>query len=231
MFDFFTNTIKKTSSKDVKIEALKTSLLHDSEMLQLIDLGAGSRISKNASRSVSSITKHASTPSKFSRFLLRLIEKYDCTEVVELGTSLGLNTLYISKASKVNITTLEGDPTIAQKAQGHFNEFNRTNIKVVVGNIDKTLQNVINSYQSIDLAYIDANHRYEPTLRYFEALLTKTHERSIIVIDDIHWSKQMAQAWKEIKTHRKVSVSVDIFDAGILFFDPKLEKEDYVLSF
>jgi predicted O-methyltransferase YrrM len=102
---------------------------------------------------------------------------------------------------------------------------------VIIGNIDQTLPDVLKRLKQIDLVYIDANHRYEPTLRYFESLLPLLHEKSLVVIDDIHWSKEMNEAWDVIKDRTEVSLSIDLFEAGLLFFDPNIEKSDYILKF
>lgn len=199
--------------------------------IEVKDLGAGSRVSKNNIRSIGSIAKHATTPSKFSRLLSKTIDHFGYTEVLELGTSLGINTLYLSQKKEVNITTFEGDPIIAGLATSHFEKLGRANIEVIIGNIDQTLPDVLKRSKQIDLVYIDANHRHEPTLRYFESLLPFLHEKSLVVIDDIHWSKEMNEAWVVIKESAEVSLSIDLFEAGLLFFDPNIEKSDYILKF
>lgn len=197
----------------------------------MTDFGAGSRVSNHRTRSIGSIAKHATTPSKFSRFLSQSIAHFGYTEIIELGTSLGINTLYLSQKEEVNVTTFEGDPAIAELAQGHFERFERENIEMIIGNIDETLPSALEKFKRIDLAYLDANHRYEPTLNYFDMLLPLTYEKSMIVIDDIHWSKEMNAAWEVIKNRPEVTLSIDLFEAGLLFFDPNLEKADYILNF
>jgi len=83
----------------------------------------------------------------------------------------------------------------------------------------------------LDFAFLDGNHRKAPTIQYFEACLEKTNDQSIIVLDDIHWSKEMEEAWETIKSHSKVFVSIDLFEVGILILNPKLEKQEYILRF
>jgi hypothetical protein len=78
---------------------------------------------------------------------------------------------------------------------------------------------------------MDANHRYQPTLQYFERLLPKINETSIVVLDDIHYSREMEQAWQELKKHRIVYGSADLFRCGILFFDPSLNKQHVILQY
>jgi hypothetical protein len=77
---------------------------------------------------------------------------------------------------------------------------------------------------------MDANHHYEPTLKYFNWLLPVIHSMSIIIMDDIHYSAEMEKAWEEIKNHEQVHASIDLFRCGILFFDPSLNKQHVVLQ-
>ncbi|HNR16193.1 MAG TPA: SAM-dependent methyltransferase, partial [Chitinophagaceae bacterium] len=84
----------------------------------------------------------------------------------------------------------------------------------------------------IDFAFIDGNHRQEPTERYFNQLLPKMHHESILVFDDIHWSSEMEQVWKTIKDHPSVRCTVDLFFIGVVFFrDEFREKQHFSIRF
>ena len=216
---------------DPNIEALRHQLKKRSQPLEIKDYGAGSRVNDRQIRQVKDIAKTASTPPQFSALLHLLIEHFEFTTVLELGTSLGLNSLYMSKDPKRALITFEGDPQLCQMASTHFEQFDRKNIQLVQGNIDDSLQPTLNGLSTIDMAYIDANHRYKPTLTYYQAIFEKCHPKSMIVLDDIHWSKEMNQAWEAIKARPEVSVSIDLFEGGLLFFDPDLTPGHYVLKF
>lgn len=231
MFDLFTQVISKPSDKDNEIEALRFALTHSRKAIEITDFGAGSRVSGKTNRSIGSIAKYSTTPSKFSRFLTKAINYYGYSNILELGTSLGINTLYMSSPSPTHVTTFEGDPTLAEIARKHFDNFGRENIDLIVGNIDKTLPEQLKTLGPIDIAYLDANHRYAPTLHYYELIQPLTHKKSMIVIDDIHWSKEMNQAWYELKNRSEVTLSIDLFEGGLLFFDPNIQKADYILKF
>ena len=100
-----------------------------------------------------------------------------------------------------------------------------------LGNIDERLPEELAKLDTFSLAYLDANHRYAPTLHYFELLLEKAGEKSILIFDDIHWSAEMEKAWIAIIQHPAVSLSLDLYEAGILFLDPRLQKEHYVVAY
>lgn len=233
LYSFYEDIIRGSKfSEQIEIESLRTKHLKNNQVIKINDLGAGSRVQNSNRRKISQIAKHSSTPAVFSRLLYRLIKKMESKTIIELGTSLGFNTLYMSQANPdANVFTFEGSDEIAFLAQKNFDHLGSKNIELIKGNIDSTLSDFLLSEKRIDLAYIDANHRYEPTVSYFNQILDYSHENSIIIIDDIHWSKEMNLAWNEIKMHPRISVSMDLFEGGIVFLNQELPKTDLVLKF
>ncbi len=151
---------------------------------------------------------------------------------MELGTALGTTTLYLSSVSSAKqVFTLEGNPDLAQVSQQVFDSWPEKNIMLQRGNIDDTLPNLLSKTGQIDFVYIDANHRYEATLRYFNGLLPYMSENGIMVFDDIYWSAEMRQAWQEIHRNNQVSLSIDLFRAGVIFFHPLRKKQHYFLNY
>jgi predicted O-methyltransferase YrrM len=148
-----------------------------------------------------------------------------------LGTSLGINTLYLAQKKNAKVFTFEGSETIAEIAQDTFAFASAKNIELIKGNIDSTLYSNLSRMPKADLVFMDANHQYAPTLKYFQSLLMKIHHESIIILDDIHSSPGMEKAWKEIRQHDLVYTSIDLYRCGILFFDPSLTKQHVVLQF
>lgn len=103
-------------------------------------------------------------------------------------------------------------------------------IKLVEGNFDETLSSVLKNMQKIDFAYIDGNHRKEPTLRYFEQCMPFVHEHSVLIFDDVHWSSEMEAAWQTICDDKRVRLSIDLFWCGMVFFrNEQQEKEHFNL--
>lgn len=234
IYSFFIHFIRnKAFNENPQIEKLKSDLKGNQTIITIEDFGAGSIANNRLKRSVSYIAKTSTSSSRFSILLHNIIEKYQFTQVLELGTSLGLNTLYMSIANTKNlqIQTIEGSKEIAAIAADNFAKLGANNINLHVGNIDDLLAPVISEMNHIDLAYLDANHTYEATIRYFEEISDKIQESSIVIIDDIHWSPEMKKAWKALISHPKVTHSVDIYDAGILFFKEGLQKQHFILEF
>lgn len=233
LFDFYTRVIKADQKEGFDhIEALRKMLLSKDDTIEVKELGAGSRVTDSNRRVVRHIARYATTPARFSRLLSRIIRHFQCKTILELGTSLGLNTLYLQQGNPAAVIhTIEGSPQIAKMAREHFAAVKAENITVTEGNLDDVLKPVLTRLAKIDFVYMDANHRYEPTLRYFNWLLPQLHDQSIVVLDDIHWSREMNEAWKEIIKRPEVVISIDLFEAGLLFFDPSKTGGHYTLKF
>lgn len=203
-----------------EIEALRAKLLLTEKVIKVNDLGAGSKSTSKSRRKINQIAKTAIKAPKNSQVLYRLVHKFKPKQILELGTSFGITTSYLAKATKkATITTIEGSAEIAKIAQVNFSKLNIKNISQIIGNFDHTLDDVIDSTSDLDFVFFDGNHRKEPTLRYFLNCLEKVNKNSIFVFDDIYWSAEMTNAWIEIKKHTKVAFTIDCFEMGIVFFD------------
>jgi predicted O-methyltransferase YrrM len=198
-------------------------------VITVTDLGSGA--SMESQRTISSIAETSLSPSKFSALYKRIISKYNHTSIIELGTSLGINTLYLAASKNSKVTTFEGCPEIAGIAAFTFEFAGASNISLIQGNINQTLPAFLQTIRKFDFAFIDANHTYEATMKYFNLLISRLHEKSVIVIDDIHHSVEMEKAWETIIASKLVYGSIDLYRAGVVFFDPSLNKQHVILQF
>lgn len=235
VFDFITHVLNDKGPYYCypMLEVLRKELLADKRILSIEDLGAGSRRGTLHQRSVQSIAGAALKPPKFSQLLFRMVNYYGVQQVLELGTSLGITTAYLAHACrKGRVVTMEGVPSVATVATENFSRLGLSNIELVQGNFDNTLPDLLAQKPRLDLIYIDGNHRYEPTLRYFEWLQPALHPQSIIIFDDIHWSREMDAAWLEVKQHPAVTFTIDLFFIGIAFLRPEMKvKQHFSIRF
>ena len=232
VFDLYTNTIraKSTEPEFARIETLRKRLLRDRRKINIQDFGAGSKINANRERELRDIARHSQKPRRLARLLFRLVQRFRPVTVFDLGTSLGLTTLYFAKAAPdARIFTFEGCPETANVARQHFRELHGANVETVVGNLDETLPSAVAAVERLDFAFFDANHRYEPTVRYFETCLTKAHADTLFIFDDIHWSPDMEKAWKYIQAHPRVTLTIDLFFIGLVFLKKTGPKQHFVL--
>lgn len=215
------------------LNRLRKQMLSDKTRITFTDLGAGSKALKDRERVVKDIAKHGIARRKQAEFLYRLVRRFQPATIIELGTSLGLSSLYLAKASaNSRLYTIEGCPQLAAYAHDQFNAQHAGNIVPITGNFDEALPALLETLDRVDLAYVDGNHAYEPTLRYFHQLLERRHPGTILVFDDLYWSNGMAQAWKTIHNHPDVRLSIDLFQFGIVFFRTEQKnKEHFILRF
>lgn len=216
-----------------KLEDYRKELLRDETILTVEDFGAGSVTGLKKERKVSQLAASSLKSRKYAQLLYRMVQVYRPSHLLELGTSLGLTTAYLALANpSLKITTLEGSPAIAKRAQQTFDRFSLSQIQVVEGNFDSTLHPVLQQLERLDWVYIDGNHRKEPTLDYFEQLLKKATPQSVFIFDDIHWSAEMEAAWEQIKAHEAVRLTIDLFFIGVVFFrSEQKQKEHFTVRF
>jgi predicted O-methyltransferase YrrM len=235
IFHFITKVLndKKHYNEYEMAERIRKEMLRDETVLTLEDFGAGSSVNKTNQRTVAAIAKNSAKPKKFGQLLFRMIKEYQPKTILELGTSLGITTSYMALAKPdAKLITMEGASEVANVAKKNFDNLRLKNYSLIEGNFDNTLLPVLQGLSTVDFAFIDGNHRQEPTERYFQQLLTKVNNNSIFIFDDIHWSKEMEAAWGNIKNHPSVRCAVDLFFIGIVFFREEFhEKQDFVIRF
>jgi predicted O-methyltransferase YrrM len=240
VFDLLTNTIENDGEYYAfeDLERLRNRLLNNHDIINVTDFGAGSSTRSSGfviptyKRKISDIAQHSLQSPKYAKLLFRLVDRFQPKQMLELGTSLGLTTLYqAAPVPHSKFITLEGCPVTASIAQEHFNKFKQDKIKLVTGNFDETLPEALKSLDHLDYVLFDGNHRYEPTLNYFNLCLKNAHEGSVFIFDDIHWSNEMEQAWEEIKNHPKVIVTLDLFKIGIVFFHTGQVKQHFRIRY
>ncbi len=213
------------------IENVKSELTKNQTPLSFFDHGAHKGLKQTT---VSKIAANSGVSKKYGRLLFRLTRWFQPKYILELGTSLGIGTMYISMGCGVGseVYTLEGGESIAEVANQNFKKVKLyQDIHIKVGPIEETLDEVLREIPQIDFAYFDANHRLVPTLQYFETCLAKAHENTVFIFDDINWSKEMRDAWQIIKLHPKAMVTVDLYRFGMVFFKTNQAKEDFILRF
>ena len=215
------------------IEILRAQLKANNTLLTVEDFGAGSRIHTHTQRSISNIATSSLKPKKYSQLLFRMVNYFQPETILELGTSLGITTSYLASGKwDAHVITMVCAKAIAAVAQQNFKALRLKNIQVVTGNFDDTLPGTLEKLATVDFAFIDGNHRLEPTLHYFHLLLAKVHPYSVLIFDDIHWSREMEAAWNTIKAHEQVTLTIDLFFIGIVFFRQENKvKQEFAIRF
>lgn len=234
VFDFIIHVLNdKTDYADYgKVESARRQLLHDPQLLNVEDLGAGSVKNNFRQRTVKDIAKHAAKPPKFGQLLYRMVRYYQPQNILELGTSLGITTRYLSLGKpSARLITIEGSAEVARVAESGLQKDGVENCRLVKGDFDKELPAVL-EYFKPDFVFIDGNHRKAPTIEYFEQLAAVAKNDTILVFDDIHWSGGMEEAWDFIKSHPQTRCTIDLFFIGIVLFRQEFrEKQHFAIRF
>ena len=141
-----------------------------------------------------------------------------------------MSTLAFSLAAqKGKVTSIEGCPNIFEYTSTQFNKLQRHNVSLLNSDFDLVLSDLTN--QQFDLIYFDGNHKKEATMDYFETLLPTIHNKTVWVFDDMYWSQEMSETWRYIQRHPQVTVTVDMFNLGLVFFRKEQVKEHFKIRF
>ncbi len=210
------------------LKSHRNSLKNDRSIIEMEDYGQGSRVFKKLDRKIASIYKNAGIKKKRQKLLCRLAAYLKCESMLEMGTSLGLGTMALACSNEfARVETVEGCPNTAKIAQDYFKKYNASNIELHQTTFQKFLSQPHTS--QYDLIFIDGDHNGARTLLYFQKLLSNVHNNSVIIFDDIYWSKDMTEAWEEIKNNKKVTVSIDTFQWGLIFFKTGQTKQHFTI--
>jgi predicted O-methyltransferase YrrM len=236
VFDFVTKVLPhRLSAMGARIDALRLECMHDSSLLAIEDFGAGygGNAAPHIQKSVREVTRSSARGRREGELLARICTHYAPQQVLELGTNLGFASLYMSTAiaADAQLVTVEGSTELAAMAGKHFGQFALRPVQIVA-EFEQALRHEIDwAAFAPNLVLLDGNHRKQATLDYVDFLLPRVAQGAILILDDIYWSAEMAEAWRQIIQHPRVTVSIDLFALGICFLDRPQAQEQFTLRF
>lgn len=209
------------------VETLRQKMLSSDAALNVVDFGTGS--TKASKRSVSSIARRSASSKRQGQLLFRLANHLNPQTLLELGTSLGISTLYLASAVRESrIISIEGSPETAQVARLNLELLGLDpNVEVREGAFETQLGPALQDLKVLDWVFMDGNHQREATLLYFEKCLAVAHKKTVFVLDDTHWSAGMAEAWVQIQNHPRVTLTLDFFELSLVFIDPDFREKQH----
>lgn len=230
VYDLYEKCIINKSNKTVikDIEVLRKKLLNNKNTINITDFGTGTNCSKKISHDVRYISKSP----KQAQLLYSLVNYLKPNSIIELGTAMGISTMYLALANaKTKVITVEACPQRALIATKNFKALSLENIELIIAPFDEVLPLINKKIHSSVMICIDGNHTKEATISYFENFLPFITDDSIMVFDDIHWSKGMTDAWNCIKKNPSVTITIDLFFMGLVFIRKGQAKQDFILRF
>jgi predicted O-methyltransferase YrrM len=234
VFDLINNVLRKEMPVKMKeeINGIRRQMQALKTTLTVNDLGSGSGSSSTVSRRLCDIARRSSVHHRYGRILYNLASACDGGNILEMGTSLGISTLYMAMgAPSSKIVSIEGCPGLAAIAEKNFSQAGMYNIEVLRGDFDRVLPVLKKDGFRASLIFVDGNHRKEAVLKYFTLLKELIGDKAVIIFDDINYSFEMNEAWKEIKRDLHVSLSIDVFQMGLIFFRKGMVKQDFVIRY
>lgn len=235
VFNLYTNVIDPDKKESVfdDIEKYRRDLKKSG--LSIIRKTVNGKVIGNAHGeevSLKKITSGASIPSDLGRLLYRINHNLDFENVVELGTSVGISTLYLATGNPTRpVYTIEAEESIIHIAQSRFRSMGYCNITGICGDFQHELPMLLENLQTVGLVFIDGNHNGEALKNYMNTLSPAITENTVVVIDDIRWSSQMEAAWHEISSNKNVTVSLDLFRCGVLIYKKGIRKQNFMLRY
>lgn len=236
VYDFIDKVLNdKTAYPEYNlVEEQRRKLLRNGNLIEIIDFGGSkSRIGYSTHlRRVKDIAAKAGIQVKYGRLLHRIVRYFKPSTMLEMGTSLGISTMYqASAAPTAKFLAMEGCASTVEYAVKNLKAINIPEVYFTVGNFDKVLPGLLQKTGVIDYAFIDGNHTKKATLNYFVQLMQHAGNNSVYIFHDIHWSADMEQAWEEIKKQENVTVTIDLFFMGLVFFRKELSRQHFILRF
>lgn len=234
VYNFITQVLQNKATNPIwsEIEKQRACLSHNQKTICVLDLGVKGQCRNRVSiRKIASIVKTSSKSAKIYRVLSQIVKFYNLENIVEFGTSFGLSTAYIATANATSkVFTVEGCPEISKIASETFKNLKINNIEQINVDFDYAIKHFADKFQNLDFFFVDGNHDYEPTINYFNFAKQYAKENTIFVFDDIYWSKSMTKAWQTIKADPQVSITIDLYYVGIVFFRKGIVKQDFILK-
>lgn len=225
----YINKVLRSQSTDenwAQIEAIRATLLKDKTPLEPLDFGAKNDLKVHT---VASKVNNTAIPPVYGRLISRTVAYFNAANVLELGTGTGFSAFYLACAAPVKqLISLEGNPALAKLAKEQLNKLGYRNAELITGDFNSTLSAALGKLGTVDLAFIDGDHRRDATIKYYEAMLPHTHNDTVLIFDDINWSPEMQGAWQTIIARPEVTLSLDFNRMGMVFFRKEIRQPQHL---
>lgn len=163
------------------------------------------------------------TDTEYAELLFRLVNRFNSREILEIGSGLGVNTLYLNTHSKQAIVTcVEIKDEKTKKAQLLLADKLEN---IIFTNVLTTLESSFNTI------IWDLETFPNPKNLVIETIEKAIKPDGFIVLNYINKRKENKEVWKKILQLENLTMSFDLGTVGIGFFKPSLPKLNYDIYF
>lgn len=162
---------------------------------------------------------------KNNKLLFKLVNYFGSRRILEIGSGYGINSLCLTAPSKgIECICIESCEKKIDSATKVYHRWDRNITLIRTNNLPE-----ISDKQ--DCIFIDlANYNnLPPNLNQY--LLNLSYDKTFIIIKGIRTNKRHQMLWRRIKDIETRTVALDLFNTGIIFFDTRLYRWNYKISF
>lgn len=223
---------RKKYPEYLNIKKFRYLLTKNSQKIEVNDRGAGSVVFTSNNRKIKDIVNAAGSSYRMGKLLFRLARHIRPGTIIELGTSVGFGTFCLSEGVHGSrIYSIDACASQLGIASDGLNKAGIGNVELIEGSFDIELPLLLKRLDKLDLVYFDGDHRKDALLWQFMQCKQKAHPGSVFIVADINWSAGMNAAWLDICRDPDVSLSIDMFFCGLIFFRSEMAKQHFILSF
>jgi len=161
---------------------------------------------------------------RYGKLMLRLVREFKPSSVFYHGPTFGLNLLYLALADEnIPVNTHTTDPVMNQLCKEAIENIPVNNVNL---EFEETTPSCVQEFVFINLSFLPGEARNKILLK-----LKLGGDDDVMIIRGIHKSGEMETLWQEVIKEKKVRVSLDLYEIGILLFRKKLQKQHFILRF
>jgi len=182
----------------------------------------------NAENPVNTITAKETQPKNYGALLFRLVNFFKCRNVLQIGSSTGLMSLYLALPlrNSCECYAMEERVGLLGTILIFAEKYSLTNLHCVEGAYSGNLNQLNTENNPFDLIFINTKGDYEKTFKALNLTEKFIYPETIMVVDNIKRNKSMRKLWQEIKNRSDVRLTIDLLSLGLVFFNPKLHKQN-----
>ncbi|MDR1331872.1 MAG: hypothetical protein LBK07_07180 [Tannerella sp.] len=162
------------------------------------------------------------------KFLFRLANHCKPLTFLTAGSAMGFVPLCLTGyAAAARCIMLEEERDFAATATRLVGGRTDVSIEIIAGADESRAAAALTAVERLDCLYLGREVDVRTRERLFAQCRPFLHGRSICIVAGIHGSTARKRQWEALCLHPDVTVSLDLYTTGVLFFHPHLNRRTY----